>query len=88
MKRHVLGVPLALLSAALLLGCQEQGSSPVGPEGLGPQFGHKPSHNPGGGGGDGDGKTVEVDFAEIAGSDFQSSSQTVSGSNTQEPHQG
>ena len=28
----------ALLCAGLLLGCQEQGSGPVGPDGLGPQF--------------------------------------------------
>ena len=38
MKAHLTKVSLALLSAAFLLGCQEQGSSPVGPEGLGPGF--------------------------------------------------
>ena len=36
MKSHLAKVSLALLSAAFLLGCQEQGSGPVGPEG--PQF--------------------------------------------------
>ena len=36
MKAHLAKVSLALLSAAFLLGCQEQGSEPVGPEG--PQF--------------------------------------------------
>ena len=34
MKAHLTKVSLALLSAAFLLGCQEQGSEPVGPEGL------------------------------------------------------
>ncbi len=58
MKAHLAKVSLALLSAAFLLGCQEQGSGPVGLEGLGPEFGHKDSHNPGGGGGgDGGGGT-------------------------------
>ena len=32
MKAHLTKVSLALLSAAFLLGCQEQGSEPVGPE--------------------------------------------------------
>ena len=32
---------VALVTAAFLLGCQEQASNPVGPEGLGPQFTHK-----------------------------------------------
>ncbi len=41
---------LALLVATFMWGCQEQASSPVGPEGLGPQFA------PGGGGGKGGGK--------------------------------
>ena len=34
MKAHLTKVSLALLSAAFLLGCQEQGSEPVGPDGL------------------------------------------------------
>ena len=34
MKAHLTKVSLALLSAAFLFGCQEQGSEPVGPEGL------------------------------------------------------
>ena len=33
MKAHLAKVSLALLSAGFLLGCQEQGSGPVGPEG-------------------------------------------------------
>ncbi len=52
MKAHLTKVSLALLSTVFLLGCQEQGSGPVGPDGLGPEFGHKTSHNPGGGGED------------------------------------
>ncbi len=35
MKRHILIPSVALLLAAFLWGCQEQASSPVGPEGLG-----------------------------------------------------
>ena len=37
MKAHLAKVSLALLSVAFLLGCQEQGAGPVGPEGLGIQ---------------------------------------------------
>ncbi len=36
MKAHLTKVSLALLSTVFLLGCQEQGSAPVGPDG--PQF--------------------------------------------------
>ena len=36
MKAHLAKLSLALLSTVFLLGCQEQGSDPVGPEG--PQF--------------------------------------------------
>ncbi len=39
MKPHLAKLSLALLSTVFLLGCQEQGSEPVGPEG--PQFGAK-----------------------------------------------
>ena len=57
MKAHLAKVSLALLSAVFLLGCQEQGSEPVGPEGLGPQFAAKKCANnsalPGCGGDDG-----------------------------------
>ena len=55
MKAHLTKVSLALLSAAFLLGCQEQGSEPVGPEG--PQFnkpdaeGHNHDKDDDGGGG-------------------------------------
>ena len=38
MKSYLAKVSLALLSAGFLLGCQDQGSGPVGPEGLGPEF--------------------------------------------------
>ena len=38
MKAHLTKVSLALLSAAFLLGCQDQGSGVVGPDGLSPQF--------------------------------------------------
>ena len=44
-----------LVTAALFLGCQEQGSSPVGPDDLGPQFakgGNSKPDKPGGGGKD------------------------------------
>ena len=34
MKAHPTVLSVALLSTALLLGCQEQGSEPVGPDGL------------------------------------------------------
>ena len=47
MKTHLAKLSLALLSAVFLLGCQEQGSEPVGLDGLGPEFA------PGGGGGKG-----------------------------------
>ncbi len=38
MNAHLAKLSLALLSAVFLLGCQEQGSSPVGLEGLGPEL--------------------------------------------------
>ncbi len=41
MKAHLTKVSLALLSTVFLLGCQDMGSGPVGPEGLGPEFTHK-----------------------------------------------
>ncbi len=41
MKAHLAKLSLALLSTVFLLGCQERGSEPVGPEGLGPEFGKK-----------------------------------------------
>ena len=52
MKSHLAKLSLALLSTVFLLGCQEQGSSPVGPEGLGPEFSHKPGKAHGGNKGD------------------------------------
>ena len=61
MKAQLAKLSLALLSAVFLLGCQEQASSPVGLEGLDPQFRHggKPPHGAPGPGGD-PGKNVEV----------------------------
>ena len=54
MKAHLTKISLALLSTVFLLGCQEQGSGAVGPDGLGPEFTHKgPEHGkPGDDGGD------------------------------------
>ncbi len=37
MKSKYVKVSLALLSAVFILGCQELGSGPVGPDGLVPQ---------------------------------------------------
>jgi hypothetical protein len=62
--RLVLAIPLTLLTGALLLGCQEWGTAPIGTDRVGPEFSHKPGH--GGGGGDdggarkGDILTVQV----------------------------
>ena len=40
MKAPLTKVSLALLSAVFILACQDQGSGPVGPDGLVPQFSH------------------------------------------------
>ncbi|MFQ5889515.1 MAG: hypothetical protein ACE5JR_05630 [Gemmatimonadota bacterium] len=52
MKTPALTIPLALLVSTFTWGCQEQGSSPVGPGDFGPQFNHggPPPHDPAGGG--------------------------------------
>ena len=50
MKAHLAKVSLALLSAVFLFGCQEQGSEPVGPDGLEIQA-MKGGKGKGGGGG-------------------------------------
>ncbi len=55
MKRHALIMSAALLSTALLLGCEDQGSGPVGPEDIGPQLTHKKDKEHGGKGGGGGG---------------------------------
>ena len=57
----------ALLGVALLLGCQDLGSGPVGPDGLVPQFTHKNSeHGNRGGKDDDDGTTIfEVTFPRV-----------------------
>ena len=59
-QSRTLTLPLAFLSAAFMLGCQDQGSSPVEPDGLAPAFRHggpppHPPKEPGGGVGTGDG---------------------------------
>ena len=67
MKSHLPKVSLAFLSAVFLLGCQDMGSGPVGPDGLGPQFAvnctAKPNHPKCDGGG-GDVTKVTWSFAE------------------------
>ncbi len=70
MKTHLAKVSLALLSTVFLLGCQEQGSGAVGPEG--PQFTHNdPGKVHGGpkGGGNGDGggggDCKDCDFVDV-----------------------
>ncbi len=50
MKSHLAKVSLAVLATVFLLGCQEQGSGPVGP---GPEFHHRDGHSKGGPGGPG-----------------------------------
>ena len=50
MKSSLTKLSLALLSAAFLLGCQDLGSGPVGPDGLVPQFAKKCPSPPCGGG--------------------------------------
>lgn len=73
MKKHTLTMSLALLSAAFLGGCQEQGSTPVGPEALGPQFhaghgqceAHNKKGNPDCDGGDGGGGGPTVANATV-----------------------
>ena len=64
MKAHLTKVSLALLSTVFLLGCQEQGSGPVGPEGLEIQAkkGGKGKGGGGGGGGVGNGKDLGATF--------------------------
>ena len=72
MKTHLAKLSLALLSTVFLFGCQEQGSGPVGPEGLGPEF-DKPTceggthcnHGDDGGSGSGQG-TVDLDVGMVA----------------------
>ena len=65
MKSHLAKLTLALLSAAFLLGCQEQASGPVGPDGLGIQAKKGGNGKGGGGGGGGGGGTkVTWDFAD------------------------
>ena len=44
MKSSFVNLSLAFLSAVFILGCQDQGSGPVGPDGLVPQF-DKPTGN-------------------------------------------
>ena len=53
MKTDLTKISLALLSAVFVLGCQDLGPGPVGPDGLVPQFHHSDGHKKGGGGGGG-----------------------------------
>ena len=62
MKAHLAKLSLALLSAVFLLGCQDLGSEPVGPEGLGIQLARKKPPKDGGGGG-----TVPADITVTGG---------------------
>ena len=52
MKSNLAKVSVALLSAVFILGCQDLGSGPVGPDGLVPQFGGPAHPGPHGGGDD------------------------------------
>ena len=66
MKAHLTKVSLALLSTVFLLGCQDLGSEPVGPDG--PQF-NKPTggkHNHGGDVEDGGGCGNNCVFVDVA----------------------
>ncbi len=62
MKAHLTKVSLALLSTVFLLGCQEQGSEPVGPEGLGVQANKTGEPHTHGGGGGGGGETEAATY--------------------------
>ena len=72
MKAHLAKVSLALLSTAFLLGCQERGSEPVGPEGLEIQA------KKGGGGGRGGGDPLKFDVT-VSGPDIHSATQEGTG---------
>jgi len=79
MKSHLAKVSLALLSAAFLLGCQEQGSGPVGPEGVGIQAKKEkvcPGHPSCKDDGNGDG-TLKADLTMTSGMLTNPSPQTV-----------
>jgi hypothetical protein len=76
MRPQRVALPLALLSAAFLLGCQEQASGPVEPDGLAPRFTHKDPDKVhggpkggggGGGGGGGNGGTWSFADARVHG---------------------
>ena len=57
MKAHLAKLSLALLSTVFLLGCQEQGSEPVGP---GAEFHHRDGHTKGGDDGETEAATYTV----------------------------
>ena len=74
--------PLALLATAFLLGCQEQASSPVEPDGPGPQFSAKKCDLPGGDalpgcGGSSDSDSGEEFEVELTGNYSTSSRQDI-----------
>ena len=64
-QSRTLTLPLALLSAGFLLGCQGQGSDPVAPEGLGILLDQAGPHPHGGGGGD-DATTFDVTIRTVS----------------------
>jgi hypothetical protein len=75
MKSQLPKVALALLPVLLLLGCQDQGSEPMGLDDLGPQFGvncdNKPDHPKcGGGGEDPAAGTFDVTVRTVGGSEW------------------
>ncbi len=73
MRTQRVVLPLALLSAAFMLACQDQGLEPMGLDGIAPQFAKKTcEENPnqgsckdGGGGGGGDGTKVTWSEADL-----------------------
>lgn len=65
MKTQRAVLPLALLSAAFMLGCQDQGLEPVGLDGVAPQFHESAKHPDGHGGGGGGGPAAAtLDLAD------------------------
>ncbi len=65
MKTQRAVLPLALLSAAFMLGCQDQGLEPVGLDGVAPQFHESAKHPDGHGGGGGGGHAAAtLDLAD------------------------
>lgn len=55
MRTYAMTMPLAVLATALLLGCEDPGSNPLGPGTVNPLFDHSKGHKGEKGGGDGGG---------------------------------